>query len=142
MDFEKLMPMIVAKIDQDRAKEARGRQLTLGDILLALVRANPELPVYLDRDCGTPGDLISYRGYYSDLAIERGSKEVLCGAFAESLEATIGKTFEGYKGGDYTMSSSTLVWVSEYGDCTSMGVSGVNVNPYRIVLETANMEED
>lgn len=56
----------------------------------------------------------SYRGYYQELAFEplehATVKEMLVCA-----RSALGKTFEGYKGGSYTMGPHTTVYLSEYG---------------------------
>lgn len=56
----------------------------------------------------------SYRGYYDDLAFEplenATVKEMLACA-----RSAVGKTFEGYKGGSYTMGLYSTVYLSEYG---------------------------
>jgi len=59
----------------------------------------------------------SYRGYYDELALERieGKRSKI--ELMNDLLLTIGKTFDGYKGGLYTMSENTLVWISDYGCC-------------------------
>lgn len=56
----------------------------------------------------------SYRGYYQELAFEplenATVKEMLACA-----KSALGTTYEGYKGGDYTMGPYTTVYLSEYG---------------------------
>ena len=56
----------------------------------------------------------SYRGIYRDLAFEiKKFTEYPCimGEFNTALEKAIGSTYTGYKGGDFTMSKNTNVWV-------------------------------
>ena len=63
------------------------------------------------------GDPDSYRGYYEDLAFDPTFVE-LGYSVRELLSVckdSLGKTFEGYKGGDFTMSASTSLWLCEYG---------------------------
>ena len=60
---------------------------------------------------------MSYRGYYSDLAFSTGAPPTVA-EFLARCQAAIGKTYEGYKGGDFTMEESTPLWRAEYG---SMG---------------------
>lgn len=74
-----------------------------------------------------PTSVNSYRGYYEDLAIavEEGARPKVCD-FVRVLEQAIGKTFQGYKGGDYTMDKGTLVWVSNYGRASGCVVDRVD----------------
>lgn len=58
----------------------------------------------------------SYRGYYDQLAFEPISDSKVSTMLDLSREA-VGKTYTGYKGGDYTMDLSTEVNIAEYGDC-------------------------
>lgn len=57
----------------------------------------------------------SYRGYYEDLAFEP-AENVTVASMLELAEGCIGRVFEGYKGGEYTMGEHSTVWLSQYGD--------------------------
>ena len=57
----------------------------------------------------------SYRGYYSDLAFELSNDKMYARDFLKICEKCVGDTFEGYKGGDNTMSENTPVWIAEWG---------------------------
>lgn len=61
----------------------------------------------------------SYRGYYSELCLEIVGSSMPAAQLAEMLEQCLDATFEGYKGGDFTMNQYTDVWIGEYG--TSYG---------------------
>ena len=56
----------------------------------------------------------SYRGYYDQLAFEP-SENVTVGEMLKCAKDSLGKTFTGYKGGEYEMGEYTDVWLSEYG---------------------------
>lgn len=73
-------------------------------------------------DGAAPREFMSYRGYYERLGLdwtpgqytpERQDKTV-AELLAQAREC-VGKTFRGYKGGDYTMHVDTLVHVAEHG---------------------------
>lgn len=70
---------------------------------------------YTDPHRSGVGHIHSWRGVYSQLALEP-SKEIrtVSDTFAE-LQDTMGRKLEGYKGGDFLMAEDTLVWCSEYG---------------------------
>ena len=109
----------------------------------------------------------SYRGYYSDLAIEldsymdnpeydpsltfswdepRSHKAIrmpqnhvtTVGPLLKNLSDAVGQTFEGYKGGDYRMSRLTPMWVSNYGDAAGLMVTGAEMVGSVVVITTAN----
>ncbi|MCP4539870.1 MAG: hypothetical protein GY832_22250 [Chloroflexi bacterium] len=58
----------------------------------------------------------SYRGYYHDIAFGP-ARNITISAMLQEVEHSIDATFEGYKGGDYTMWEESHVWVAEYSDC-------------------------
>lgn len=68
----------------------------------------------------------SYRGYYEDLAFEPAENVEVREMLTEALES-VGKTFEGYKGGEFTMSLHSTVWLSKYGEA-----SGQTLGPWLI----------
>lgn len=83
-----------------------------------------------DRGRPTVTGVGSYRGYYEDLAIgyEMGGEKPKLDDFCRTLREAVGETFEGYKGGSYRMSRDTVVWVSNYGECESLRITGVEVD--------------
>jgi murein DD-endopeptidase MepM/ murein hydrolase activator NlpD len=90
-----------------------------------------------------PTGLSSWRGIYRELALEftdeRGGEKrpMKLGAFIEMLKDAVGKTYEGYKGGDYVMGKGTPVWVAKYGDAGNTGVVDVLDKDYEVILATA-----
>lgn len=58
----------------------------------------------------------SYRGYYTDLAFEPRENTTV-GEMLGCAKEALGKTYSGYKGGDFKMGEYTDVWLSEYGRC-------------------------
>ena len=58
----------------------------------------------------------SYRGYYDELAFEP-DEHARIGDMLSAAESALGKTFQGYKGGDYVMLEMTPVHIAEYGRC-------------------------
>lgn len=44
---------------------------------------------------------------------------------SDALKLAVGETFEGYKGGQYTMTWNTPLWVSEYGDATRRRICAI-----------------
>ncbi len=90
----------------------------------------------------TVNGLRSYRGYYDHLAF--GFREATMdkpAMTAEELlklmvEETLGKTFQGYKGGDYVMDENTKLWVANWGDCHSTAVDRMTDEGIAIIIHT------
>ncbi|KQX43526.1 hypothetical protein ASD97_25985 [Streptomyces sp. Root63] len=57
----------------------------------------------------------SYRGFYRDLAFEPARNVRVEDMLADARSA-LGETFEGWKGGDYTMGRYTECWLSIEGE--------------------------
>lgn len=59
----------------------------------------------------------SYRGYYQDLAFEPSgyteSRRLLL-----QCKRALGGTYIGYKGGEFTMTEHTYLWIASYGTCS------------------------
>jgi len=74
----------------------------------------------------------SYRGYYEDLAFEP-AENVTVAEMTAAAESAVGATYEGYKGGSYTMGGYTTVWLAKYGE------TGETLGPQfvRLILERA-----
>ena len=109
MDLQQVMNNIIQGFQDERKASA---QFSLNDLIYRLEELPQDMPILL-------GEAHSYRGYYIDLAFAplydtepRTVKEAL----KEALLAH-GKTFEGYKGGEFTMEGDTPVWYSHYGTC-------------------------
>jgi hypothetical protein len=86
-----------------------GETIGLSDIAEAFAELDPDL--ILPIGIAEPH---SYRGYYAELAVEL-TGPMRAGDIADMLHGCVGRTFQGYKGGNYTMYSSTDVYIAEYG---------------------------
>lgn len=106
MDLQDLIDGAAARNQRERA----GSQTTLGK-LIEILESMPD-----DKMIGGICSPHSYRGYYCDLAFERGEKATVADTLKMCREA-MGQVFQGYKGGDYVMGALTPVWISNYGDC-------------------------
>jgi hypothetical protein len=147
MDFQTIFDNALAKQRADELKNSP--QLLLGELILKLEAVkNKHLPLFIDLMDKKPMGIASWRGSYCELAIrteslgsyqtneverefdddtkyykhkEIGKENPTVEEWIEILKEAIGKTFTGYKGGDYTMSKNTPVWLAEYG-CSSFKI--------------------
>ena len=102
--------------------------MTRGELIAAL-EAAPQ-----DRVCREGfGQPHSDRGNYSDLAFAP-AKDVSVASMLANAKSALGATFDGYKGGKYTMSEWTSVFVGEWGAC------GEPLSPWAVrwLLSTEN----
>lgn len=65
----------------------------------------------------------SYRGYYHDLAFEPVAN-IRVSEMLAAAKSALGTTYQGYKGGDYTMGEYTDCWLANYGE-TGEGIGPV-----------------
>jgi hypothetical protein len=113
-----------------RKAEDRSEELTLGDLIKALEAANPDLTV--PSGFGNPH---SYRGYYDELAFEPRDN-VTVRQMLDDARSALGATYQGWKGGDYTMSEYTECWLSVRGD-TGEGIGPVLLSYMLATRKTA-----
>jgi hypothetical protein len=83
--------------------------MTLDELIAALEAADPALVL---RDGFTNPH--SYRGIYADLAFEP-ARNVTVGEMLADARSALGATYQGWKGGDYTMTGWADCWLSEEG---------------------------
>ena len=84
--------------------------MTLGELIQFLEVRDPERIVPIG--FASPH---SYRGFYEDLAFEP-AKNVTVGSMLACARDALGRTFTGYKGGEFKMNEYTDIWLANYGD--------------------------
>lgn len=84
--------------------------LCLGELIAYLETKAPDVTV--PNGFGEP---MSYRGDYANVAFKPAS-DVKIGDMLQHAKSALGKTFEGYKGGDFTMHKHSKCYLAHYGD--------------------------
>ncbi len=86
--------------------------MTLGGIIARLEQEDPDrvLPWGF-------ADPHSFRGYYDQVAFEPRAN-IRIGDMLEAARSAVGTTYEGWKGGEYTMTVHTDCWTAQEG-CSS-----------------------
>ena len=111
--------------------------LTLGAAIRELSMMPKPYMVAFDFNNFSPGEEMSYRGYYSDLAFDPESDEPkTVEAFLHQLKAALDREYMGYKGGDFLMGGETPLWVSGYGTTSGRAIVGIHQDIEKIVLLT------
>jgi hypothetical protein len=126
------------------------KQITLGELTDWLEQiSDKSAAVCFDFGSAVPTDFGSWRGAYDQL--ELGYKltsydsteddaqtwpQVTVEQLLERCKAADGATYTGWKGGDFTMSRSNVIWVSNDGNASNSGISDMWDKGYQIVLCT------
>lgn len=141
MTFEEILKLQMDNVNAQRVQDHKG--MTISEMVAILKTCDPEKEVWFDFEYLIPTGFDSYRGYYSDLAIkfapiDRYNTNVMtCKEFTNKLKECIGKEFTGYKGGEFTMSEDTPVWVANYGNSGGTGIIGITETNINVILHTA-----
>jgi hypothetical protein len=127
-------------------------QLTLGQ-LIELIERQPlkyttydeksEEPKSINFDFGNmrPSGLTSWRGAYEELAIcYKEGDSVTAESFLKELKEANGKTFHGWKGGEYEMDLDTPLWIANSGHSSDSAPIGIRVGEYSITILTSFCE--
>lgn len=133
-----IMQQVKTQTDNDMY---RNGVMRLGKFIDALKACKPDADVIFDFYGFSPDGLASYRGYYDHLAFGfTDDKAAKVSDILALAEDAMGKTFEGYKGGDFTMGADTPLWVGNYGESRSTAIVGVKNCDWRVILETAYVD--
>lgn len=110
--------------------------MTLGELITDIERLlqgsphDPSVYVLYEYTICNPR---SYRMYYDHLAFELSTgkdPKATASTILVMLKDCVGKTFEGWKGGDYVMKRSTPVFVAPWGSPGSLIIGTELVQPY------------
>lgn len=118
--------------------------MNLGTYIDTLAALDPTLTVVFDNG-RVPIGLSSWRGRYEELTLDSDSADqaeppTVAALLTDAIEAD-GKTFQGYKGGDFVMSRRTAVWADEWGHYECWAIAGVEVGKGRAVIRRMNIED-
>lgn len=153
-----LQTLIDNAVKSARAEEMKtSEQLTLGELILKIEsigtkadkkydNKNGFKDIKFDFENARPTGLDSYRGFYRELAISfsfdwDSGNDFNAEWFLQELKKAVGKTYTGYKGGDFVMGKITPVWVANYGNTGRTAVIDVIDEEYNIVLVTKYMRD-
>ena len=124
------------EVVSDVARNTRSEyHLTLKGAIDHLSQLPAEFLVQFDWNGLSPRSVMSYRGYYSDLAISCSDAECSVGTLLSLCQRALGNTYQGYKGGDNLMDENTPLWAAEYGD-SGRAIMGIQVTDEQVVLTT------
>jgi hypothetical protein len=148
---------LTSLVQQARNKRfADSPQLSLGELINEIEKCGiqkndgGDKEVCYDFGTAIPTDLDSYRGSYNELALgykltgydndAEHLKDVKAKDLLQHLKEAIGKEYTGWKGGEYTMSKDTPLWVANSGNAGSTAILGVLDDGWRLILLTAYVQ--
>lgn len=118
------------------------KQMTLGECIKRLEGINQSFEIEFDFGGIVPTHLESWRGIYAELALgfaggDYGNREAMTvGQLLEEFKSAVGKTYRGWKGGDFVMSESTPVWIDNPGCCTYTYITDIRASEYDAMILT------
>lgn len=127
------MDMVMEMIADERSKY----HVTLGDMIEISAKATG---VVRYTDGKSPGEEMSYRGYYSDLSFEDSDDEKSASDFHKQLTKAHGMEYTGYKGGENLMGDDTPLWRAEYSRTGEAIIDAQIVNG-DLVLVSKNVDD-
>lgn len=138
MDLQKALDAFMAGGQSERSNY----HVTLGKLIAALSAADSKTPVYYieDGEQRGVGSLESYRGYYSDLSFQPAGTVSTVGDVLTECMSAMGKTFTGYKGGDYVMDDDTPLWISHHGTASGLAIIAVAATSGEVWLVTKHID--
>lgn len=116
------MQQLINSMNEASKQERSNYHLTLGKLIEKLKSVDAGLRVVCSDNQDAPGEAMSYRGYYSDLAFEPTAEPVTAGALLARCEAALDTEMTGYKGGEFRMGADVPLWVSAYGSASGRAV--------------------
>lgn len=153
---QELLDAIISAKRQESLKNSD--QLTVGAIIQKLEPivaiqkdriegGRSEAEVYYDFEYLYPTRIDSWRGSYSELAlnytssrISENSAPMKVTQFYEMMKGVVGKEFDGYKGGEFLMTLFTPVWVANNGNSGSTAVVDIIDRGYNVIIVTGFRE--
>jgi hypothetical protein len=104
--------------------------MSLGQLISSLERLSPVAFVSYDWWGLKPTTILSYRGFYDDLAlgVNQDGETRTAAQLLTECRAALGADFEGYKGGNYRATTETALWASEYGQVSGIIITGLNTD--------------
>jgi hypothetical protein len=119
-------------------------QMNLGNLIDVLERKDPTAKVDYAFGYFSPTFFMSWRGAYEELALgyahwnEIGfDKRPTVAVLLNLCNSADGETYQGYKGGEFTMDRGSRLWISNNGEACHSGLADVVEHDGSIVLVSA-----
>jgi len=114
--------------------------ITLGELISKLSECKEDTEVQFDFGYFTPNSFGSWRGSYDQLALSYCDFSITVEQLLQKAEKAVGATYTGWKGGDFHMNASNIIWVSQDGNSNMTVITGLTDLGHKVVLHTAYRE--
>ena len=127
---------LLVEVPKARDAERSKYHLTLGKLIEKLKEVGDDFDVVFS-DGSIPNSFDSYRGYYSDLAIDSSDNPMKVSTFKLHALSSLNREFTGYKGGEFLMNEETPLWRAEYGCNTSDAIIDAYIidNKFTLIIK-------
>lgn len=103
--------------------------MLLENLIEHLERLDPKAVIKLNGTTKISG-FDSYRGSYAHLCIEPASETEFdpvetVGDLLALANGANGETYEGYKGGHFTMGDASPIWIAKYGEASGVALTDI-----------------
>jgi len=132
------MQQFVDSINKITKDTRSSYHITLGQLIDGLKKYGPDTTVQFINGA-YPGSPHSYRGHYSDLALEPNEQPIKVPQLIDQLEKVLNTELTGYKGGEFLMDTDVPMWCAEYGNC-GKAIVGVEEIDSMATLITKNID--
>lgn len=126
--------------------------MQIHDVLKALKQADPTIQVYFDFAGCVPTTVDSWRGIYAEPALGwqpsgyssytgNSAKIPNCADLIAEIEKAIdGRTYTGWKGGEFSYSENDTLHIDNPGDCTQTEISHIVADRYSVMIYTKHVD--
>lgn len=120
--------------------------MTVGEVIEALSKANPDVQVRFAFGGVVPTRVDSWRGVYAEPALgfkyegRNTDGPTAAALLAELRKAISGEVYSGWKGGEYTYRAKDTLHIDNPGAWTQTELTRVEVDEYTVLLHTAREE--
>lgn len=118
--------------------------IPIAELLILLKHSRPDAGVIFDfPGYMSPTKVASYRGYYDmpALGYDRIYGDMTVEKLREELEnATDGRTYTGWKGGDFSYTKDDFLWAANPGEAQGYAITGIIDDGYQVKLKIAYHE--
>lgn len=131
----------IINLTNENSKLKSGIEYNLGTFIKDLEKLDGDKEIIIE-DGVYPSYFCSWRGSYCELSLDYDKKPMLVKTLLKNAKKANGKTFIGYKGGEFLMDLFVPIHIAAYGDCAYCGefakIIGIKEYGNQYILVTRN----
>ena len=120
--------------------------MTIGEVIEALEKAKPDAGVCFSFGYVVPTDVDSWRGIYAEAALgyaydgRTTDRPTVATLLLELRKAIDGRTYHGWKGGEFTYNAGTTLHIDNSGEYSNTELVRIQREDWKVTLHTAKEE--